>query len=337
MSREKEKYNPLFMRLKVLAAAAIGLACVVVAQSRTAYPAPEYKPTSVILGQSVPQATPPKEWGEIAARLTAIDSAVTKLTQKSGKTDITPALFGLLGVFVGGLINWFMQRVLLDHQRSLANKAALQEVNLANAKEKLEIGNSFVQWQLKQLSELYGPIHALLRQSNAMYRLMNLVLTKAEPERFRLRQGSPGDDFDKKVFEIKIDDQWVRFRTIMHISKVYGKDFGIEAYFDEVVAIGGRMVKVIEEKAGYARPEQKDLSSIFGRYLAHYSVLRRLHASVKAAVPVDGVVQASHFTPEIVVDQSAVFPTEIQGLVDAGFDALNNDLSAWHSKAMDAS
>ncbi len=43
-------------------------------------------------------------------------------------------------------------------------------------------------------------------------------------------------------------------------------DYGIEQYFDELVAIGGRIVDVIEKKSGYTRPDQKDLIEMFGRY-----------------------------------------------------------------------
>jgi hypothetical protein len=290
----------------------------------------------------VQQLTAPKDLTEIAAQLRAIQSGIVKLTEKADKTDYTPAKLGFLGVVIGGAITFFTtfftQRRLITNQRDLAEKAAkdtkeladakaAQERELAGNRAKLEIGNSFVQWQLKQLSELYGPLHALLRQSNALYRHMNTVLEKADPNRFRLRQGSPGDDFDNMVFEINSSGEWIPFRTIMHIGEVYGRNYGIEDYFDQVVAIGRRMVKVIAEKAGYVRPEQSDLVSVFGKYLAHYSVLERLHSSMK-------VKQAHGATaPAIVVDESAVFPREIQGVVDAGFAAIVTELKEWRAKA----
>jgi hypothetical protein len=73
-------------------------------------------------------------------------------------------VFGLIGVFCGGLINDRLLRKNLDAQTRLARDAADNARDLAEAKAKqerefserrgkLEIGNSFVQWQLKQLSE----------------------------------------------------------------------------------------------------------------------------------------------------------------------------------------
>jgi hypothetical protein len=280
----------------------------------------------------------------VAAQLTAIQSAIAKLTEKAEKTDYTPAALGFLGVLVGGVVTFlttfFTQRRLITHQRDLAEKAAkdtkeladakaAQERELAENRAKLEIGNSFVQWQLKQLSELYGPLHALLRQSDALYRHMNTVLAKADPDRFRLQQGSPGDYFDNMVFEIKLNGQWGRFRTIMQIGEVYGRNYGIEDYFNELVAIGGQIVDIIREKAGYVRPEQSELVSVFGKYLAHYSVLNRLHSDVKNALNQAHGVSA----PAIVVDKSAVFPEKIQGLVDDGFKAIIRELNEWRAKA----
>jgi hypothetical protein len=288
--------------------------------------------------EAVQQPAPPKDLTEVATHLTAIQSAIAKLSEKTDKADYTPVILGLLGsllgVVVGGTITFFTQRTLTEraaeHTSKLADAKAAQERELAENRAKLEVGNSFVQWQLKQLSELYGPLYALFLQSNALYRHMNTVLGKADPDQFRLVEGSPGDDFDNMVFQIKLKGQWGRFRTIMHIDKVYGQNYGIEDYFDEVVSIGGRIVKVITEKAGYVRADQSELAAVFGKYLAHYSVLERLHSHMKARRDAKAHDQPSE---TIKVDESAVFPLEIQRLVDAGFGAITRELNEWRARA----
>jgi hypothetical protein len=273
-----------------------------------------------------------------------ISTDIANLSAKLDKRDYTPAIIGFLGVLIGGLITVWMQRRLLAHQETLANQTAHNAISLANlaAKEdralasdraKLEIGNSFVQWQLQQLSELYGPLHALFQQSQALYRHMNTVLANADPNKFRLRKDPETDRIDGVVFEILLDWRWERFRTILHVNKVYGQEYGVKDYFDGIAAIGGRIVKVIEEKAGYARPEQPELVSLFGKYLAHYAVLERLNAQCKRGLkPADENSDASP-TSDIRVDESAVFPAEIQTMVATGFQDISNELIRWRAKA----
>ncbi len=272
---------------------------------------------------------------QIKEHLTSIEADINKLADRAAKPDYTPAVIGAIGVMIGAAISAFMNWRLMVHQRKLTNENATRAMQLAERRAKLEITNSFVQWQLKQLSELYGPLHALLRQSNSLYRHMNSVLVNADPHRFRLRQGKEGDDFDGMIFEICVNGDWSRFRTVMHVNEVYGRNYGIEEYFNGVVDIGGRIVKVITENAGYARPEQKELVAFFGKYLAHYSVLERLHIQVKEQIKSQPQGDGSYSVPAsyMAVDKSAVFPQEIQTLVDTGFEAINSELNAWRAQA----
>lgn len=256
---------------------------------------------------------------------------------KSKPPDYVPAYLafgsGLLGTLVGSLVSWSTQSRSLKSQALQAERAAEHARQLAEARAKLEIGNSFVQWRLKQLSELYGPLHALLRQSNALYRLMNEALISAARDQFRLVQGGPSDDFDGKVFEIATgNDQWERFRTVLHLSRVYGAGKGIEDYFDELVEIGRRIVEIIEGKAGLAREDQhQDLMPVFGRYLAHYRVFKQLHAHAKKSQGEGKGAQVD--SGAMPVGGAAVFPKEIQGLVDEGYKNLVSELNAWRAKA----
>jgi hypothetical protein len=266
----------------------------------------------------------PMDRGELAVRLTAIEKAIDNEAKGFWKT-VMPAIVGLLGVVAGGILQAF-----------LADKKTKEERLLAENRAKLEIGNSFVQWQLKQISELYGPLHALLGQSNAIYRQMNNALSAAAASRFRVVDGD--EDFDKKEFQISLDGKtWTRFRTVLHIAEVYGKGYGVEGYFDELIGIGKRMVKIIEAKAGYVRPEQKELHSVFGQYLAHYAILMRLHSARKARFQLDalggGPLVPVTFIDPSKIHESAAFPQRIQDLVDDGFTNTNNELQAWRAKA----
>ena len=295
------------MRTLIVAAIlSLTLAAVVFASAVTSKPVVSEPPQGQ--AQTTAQSAPPKEWGEITARLAVIDSTVARLARpaKPGLWSILmPAMFGLIGVVIGGILNLIGQHF------------------AATARAKAELGGAAVQWQLKQLAELYGPLHALLLQSHTLYRDMNAVLERRESDRFKLLPAAPGDPvyLDNKVFKIKVGEAWIPFRTIMHLHDVYGKEYGVEPYFDEIVSIGGQIAKVIHDKAGYARPEELELSEVFGRYLAHYSVLIQLHAALKDPAK------------KIPVDQWAVFPNEMQGLVAKGFKAISDDLMEWRARA----
>jgi hypothetical protein len=291
-------------------------------------------------------AAPDRSADSVATHLEAIDVAITKLADKISKPDHTAAYFGLLGVLVGGVVTFLTQLLVLANQRRLAREAATDAKALADAKAEqdralaerravLDGRAAVVQWKLRQLAELYGPLYALLRQSHTLYRQMNAGLIRAKPTEFRLREDPQSHDLDKNIFEMHLHGEWVRFRTVLHLEHVYGKNFGIEDYFDEVVEIGSRMVKVVQEKAGYVRPDQPDLATVFGRYLAHFSVLERVHAHLRAKFKVEtgGSPETAAVPAPMNVDKSAVFPWEIQELVDVGFGTIRSELAGWGAQA----
>jgi hypothetical protein len=126
---------------------------------------------------------------------------------------------------------------------------------------------------------------------------------------------------------------------VMHIEQVYGLGFGVETYFDEIVSIGARIVTIIEQNAGYARPEEVQLMNVFARYLAHFAVLKHLHGIARAALA-NARSQSFSSTNEtdtienLKVDVSAVFPVELHDLINQGFNAITKDIEQWRAKAL---
>lgn len=249
---------------------------------------------------------------ELAAttmRLASVEASIVKSSERADKAALRASWFTLWTVLGTALLtaslSLFAQAHLMRHQRG---------INRADSEAK--IANTYVEWQLKQLSEFYGPIRALLGQSNALYRQMNKALVAADSNRFRLIEG---DDFDRQVFQIRSGDEWTRFRTVKHLAEVYNKNYGVEPYFDDVVEVGSRMAEVIREKAGFARSEDDVLVRIMGKYLAHFLVLKRLHERAKDGKP-------SHLNA---ADEQATFPNEIEKLVDDGFKKINRQVIEW--------
>lgn len=249
------------------------------------------------------------EFANAASKLTSVDASVAKAAERADQVARRTSLytfFTVLGTaLVTALFSLFAQWLLMRHQR---------KINRADSEAK--VANSYVEWQLKQLSELYGPVRALLGQSNVLYRQMNRALVAADASRFQL---VPGQDFDDCEFQIKVGERWVRFRTVKHLAEVYNNKYGVEPYFDDVIEVGARLAEVIRQKAGFVRQDDKDLVLVMGEYLAHYLVLKRLHDRAKQGVEL-------HLNA---ADEQAVFPTRIQGLIDDGFRAINKQVIEW--------
>jgi hypothetical protein len=242
-------------------------------------------------------------------RLSNLDKAITKASDRADSASIRSSWLAFLTVvfsFAFGLVG---QYFLIRHQRRLNQE-----------QERAKISNSYIEWQLKQLSELYGPLRALLGQSIAIYRQMNMCLIAADDKKFRMDK-KPGADFDDVEFQIYLDGKWEQFRTVEHLPLVYKKDYGVEPYFDDVVKAGAAIAELIRKSAGYVRQEDAELIKVMGTYLAHYGVLCRLH---------DRAENGEEVHPTA-ADIKASFPRAIHKLVDTGFNAINAQIMEWKS------
>lgn len=259
------------------------------------------------------------------ARLGKLEDAIRGLKPTPLLVTLLPSfialLSGLVGVLIGG---WNAER--------LQTKKAEQDLAASERQAKRELGKAVVEFEIKQLSLLYGPLRALLGQSEALYREMNNVLIGKDGKRFQLLEKTG----ERPEFQIReATGQWGRFRTVLHIFEVYGKGYGVETYFDEIVAIGAEIVKIIQQQAGYARPEEKELMAVFGRYLAHFAVLKSIYEAAKQAIaPQAPAPQGTPIVPHAPgVNPSAAFPDVIHTLVNQGFDAINKDVQDWRQRA----
>src|SRR5262249_26773953 len=132
---------------------------------------------------------------DVQAHLSQVEKEIADLKGSSFAATLAPALIaalaGLGGVLLGGIIN-----------QRLQTKSAQQERELSEKQAKLQIGNAVIEWQLKQLSLLYGPVRALLGQSFGLYRQMNTVLEAADSKQFRFTNVDGG--LDERQFQIQV-------------------------------------------------------------------------------------------------------------------------------------
>jgi hypothetical protein len=285
--------------------------------------------------------------------VTKMTAAVDKLAAK--RLDLVAPIFGMLGVLFGGLINFWATRIISKSKEEADRR-------IAEDKSKLDVAKSIVDWKLKQLSELYGPLRTLFAQSNAVYRTMNVVLQNADPGKFKLlgpndlaseefKRFKPEADDDGKLFVIRrtAGGEWERFRTVLYIDEVYGKSYQVELYFDKTVDISRSIVTVIETKAGLALSDEggetttsssrggnakleDTLRHKFGQYLAHAGVLQSIHANRRAVFRKSMGEVAEDKEPlalNLAIHASAAFPQQIQKLVGTAYDELQAGVDDW--------
>lgn len=240
-------------------------------------------------------------------RLNNLEGSIGKASDRAESASIRSSWFALATVLVSIFASLVGQYLLIRHQRRLNRDQV-----------RAKVSNSYIEWQLKQLSELYGPLRALLGQSIAIYRQMNMVLIAADEKKFRL-EPKPGADFDDDEFQIFLNGKWERFRTVEHLPLVYKQKYGVEPYFDDVVKAGAAIADMIRKSAGYVRQEDRALIKVMGTYLAHYGVLCRLHQRAEKGEEVRPTA----------ADIKASFPVVIHDLVDDGFNAINDQIKDW--------
>jgi hypothetical protein len=294
----------------------------------------------------------------LRASMSDLSAAVKKLAEKSKGPDFWTLGFGLFS-------SLFVAVVTFLGTRAITKSREKTDYDLAVGKSKLDVAKSLVDWKLRQLAELYGPLRTLFAQSNAIYRVMNMVLQAAAPEKFKLL--TPDDLVTKQFesFKASADEDghlfvisrgaggaWERFRTVMFIDEAYGKGYEVELYFDQIVEISRRLVDVIETKAGLALNETGDeavagqaasgatrlqdtLRHKFGQYLAHAAVLQCIHANRRAVFrrAIGEPVEMEPLALNLATHVSAAFPQQIQRLVGTAYNELQRDVAAWAQRA----
>lgn len=247
-----------------------------------------------------------------SAQIGKLNTDIAHIKAKIDKTDWFTPLISFSGVVVGAWLGGYISLRLHKEQTNF------------------EIRKSLIDWKIQQLAQLYGPLRAMLKQSNALYRQMNGILCECAPNRFRLRDEDENLDFDNKVFELVGDDnEWETFRTISHLDIVYDAQYGVREYFDEILIIGTKMADIIEKNAGYVRDDQNSLADVFGKYLAHHKVLQQVYNAKKSKSESHESAPRAEARYKMVADKSAAFPREIHQLVEKGFKSLNSEINSW--------
>ncbi|MDU9027640.1 hypothetical protein [Pseudomonas mediterranea] len=221
-----------------------------------------------------------------------------------------PALFGVLGVVIAGLVNYHLQVRQIKHNES-------------ERKEKFsfDVRQKIFEYRSKQNNEFYGPLLVLLTQSKEVSKQLHEQLVKFDSKRYKFEDdGSSGvvrpalfifDDSGKRAFRLIEELPYLGRHIRDALPQVL-----------VIIEVGDRMATLIEKSSGLANPKNSDLSSCLGIYLAHLTALK------------DAYKQAfQKSTRGSVRTHTAVFPRNIQDLVKADYEKINSQIEAWESEA----
>lgn len=241
------------------------------------------------------------------ADLENIQKKVEALQSAWWKTILQTIVGGLVGGILAAASAWVLQRAKLKHDQAVAREQT-----------ELTVAKSIVDWRLQQLEHLYGPLHILLGQSKGLYRQMNALLLERDSLSYRFEPDEASSD--GQTFYAKVDSGWEPFRLVKQFPKVYKQDKGVDYLIDQMISTGTRIVSVTETNAGLALPQQDGLADAFAAYLAHFSILRQVHDSIRAGIEVPPIMS------------EAAFPRHLPVLIAEGRRILAGALNDWEKR-----
>lgn len=241
--------------------------------------------------------------------LTSISSQVTTLKQSSWER-LLPAFFGVLGVGIAALVNYFLQARQITHNES-------------ERKEKFsfDVRQKIFEYRNKQSNEFYGPLLVLLAQSKELSNQLHEQLSNFDPSRYIFEDDCSSGDVKSTLYIHEQSDK----RPLRLIEELPYLGQNVKAVLPQVLVIievGVRMAALIEKSSGLANPKNSELSGCLGKYLAHLTALTDAYR--QAEQENQGGATRIH---------TAVFPRRIQELVKADYDEINKQIQDWESEA----
>lgn len=276
--------------------------------------APRAKPEN-LKSTKEKETTPPSPQSDdirsISASINEISKKIDDLPKNSWLEKSTPAIFGFLGIIIGGILNFFLQKNQLNH-------------NIKERKEKsyFETKQKIFEYKNRQINEFYAPLLVLLTQSKELSSQLYSQLIKTAPNRYQF-QPEHNEAIDEKALHIVEPNQEAHtFRLIEELPYLGENHENLLPIVGIIIETGNRMARLIEEKSGLAIPYNIELNGCLGRYLAHLSALKDAYSQAKEKRKSSNI--RTH---------SASFPREIQSLTRHDYDLICREINSWEVEA----
>lgn len=223
-----------------------------------------------------------------------------------------PAIAAIVASVLTSIVAYLLQRSRLNFDRqSSFQKAGVEAIATLN------------NFRSRQLYEFYAPLEALLTQSLVLRDELYQRLHKVVPASVRLEmREDPGAGAGASLYIQHPGENFRPFRLIDEMWFIQKHCSALVPNVSAMVNVNQKVAKLLLDKVGFALPDSVELSAMFGRYLAHQSVLEEVVASAAMA--------GSKATP---LDYTTSYPRGLNALISSDTHRLRKELAVWERQA----
>jgi len=240
---------------------------------------------------------------ELAERFAKIDASIAQLSA----TWRHPVIWAAI---IAGIAALYGQFVSAKNAREQSKQEAEAALNQAEQEARFRQIEKIIEFRVKQLERFYGPMHAYLEQSKAIYIKINSILAKTEPDKYRELEKSDPLGYRFLIFE---GGSWKGFRLLDRLPDVYRNEEAAPLV-DRVIEIGAAISKTISKNSGLA---DRHLMGALGEYSAHYEILKSVYKRKEREAYPPGWHTIGYY------------PRRLNKLIDQGYRAVNRDINAY--------
>lgn len=252
---------------------------------------------------------------------TALVACLKKLTEKEPKdsSEVLVAVIALAGVALSALISYLVSAKAIKAAKAADVFKAHQEMAKARVDTALAYTSKMLELQYGQLENFYAPLLARTQQCRGIQDKLTLYLYNQSMDiRFRWRDVDAGE----KRLQVKVDQEWADFRLLDQLPTIAADKVAM-ALVDQILVIDGEMEDIIRKHNGLASVD-KQISPVYGRFLAHVTILRLERERLR-----DPQCQKTAHEPGFHGD--AYYPRELDKLITQEYDAVREAVKKFKS------
>lgn len=202
----------------------------------------------------------------------------------------------------------------MGHELALKNAEINRQLEIAKLESGTTYADKLLDLRLKQLECFFAPLYALLQQSEGITEKLRKQLYK-DAEHYRELDDPKSGPGCKKPQIKWSDGKWYDFRLLDQLPALKQNPV-FKPLIDEIIRIGKDMTDLIQ-KYGAFSVDESGVTAVYGRYLAHYAILRSIYNDPRV----------EPYPPE--QHEVGYYPRELNGIVETRYKRLLQELQPY--------